>query len=245
MAVFYHVSTSINHSGEFEPRIPQHRHQGAEDDQTPRISVAPSIEECLSAIPNGGSRLDELNVEQKGLYLIFKIDTEELGIEEKDIIGPRHLYENDMVRDAENTNEHWIMKKFTVPDSSRFLIKLIVWDEYAQDVVPYSIYKIAEEKYDGDFFEAYRDIYEEYVPSSTRIVDLFYFHEDVEKGQEIEIYIDETEEKKLIKQFLSNHYKVDIKENSDRLPALTFTMKENANLASLFLYEHELSLEAV
>ncbi|MCA1064718.1 hypothetical protein QTG56_24210 (plasmid) [Rossellomorea sp. AcN35-11] len=242
MAIFYHVSTRINHSGKFVPRVPEHRHQGAEDDEIPRISVSPSIEECLSAIPNGGSLLDELNVKQKGLYLIFKIDTEELGIEEKDIIGPQYLYENDLVRDAENTKEHWIMKEFTVPDSSRFLIKLIAWDEYAQDVLPHSIYKIAEEKYDGDFLDAYRDIYEEYVPSSAIIVDLFYFPEDVEKGQEIEIYIDETEEKKLIKKFLSNHYQVDIKENSYRIPSLTFTMKEKANLRKLFLYEHSLEV---
>jgi hypothetical protein len=239
MAIYYHVSTDVHHSGVFEPRIPSCRHKQAEDSSIPRISVAPSIEDCFTAIPNGGSHLDVLNMERRGYYLIFRIDTEKLGISEEHIISSDTLFQKDLVRDAEITNEHWITTPFVVPDEDRFMIKLISWEETAHDVVPYKIYQIAEEKYDGDYIEAYMDIYKEHVPSSVGIIDLQYIYEEVKKGEEISIYFEEEEEKDLVVSYLNEHFDVEITE--EYMDELTFVMKENANLRKLFLYHFQIS----
>jgi hypothetical protein len=239
MAIFYHVSTDVHHSGVFEPRIPECRHKDQEDSTTPRISVAPTIEDCFTAIPNGGSHLEELNMEQRGYYLVFRIDTEKLGISEEHIISSDFLFQNDLVRDAEITNEHWITTPFVVPEEDRFMIKLISWEEVAHDVIPYKIYQIAEKKYDGDYAEAYMDIYQEHVPCSVGIVDLQYIHEEVKKGEEISIYFEEEVEKELVVSYLNKHFDVEITE--EYMDELTFVMKEDANLRKLFLYHFQIA----
>lgn len=236
MAIFYHVSTNLRHPGKFEPRIPSCRHKAQEDSETPRISVAPTIEDCLTAIPNGGGHLDEMNIQQRGYYLVFKIDTEKLGIEDEHIVASDTLYERDLVRDADISNEHWITKSFEVPEEDCFLIKLIVWEEVAHDIVPYSIYAIADEKYEGDYLRAYTEIYKEHVPCSVGITDPQYIQENVKVGEEISLYFESDEEKELVQTYLEKHYK--FKLTTEFMDELTFTMKQAANLKSLFLY-HE------
>jgi TusA-related sulfurtransferase len=233
MAIFYHLSTDIQHNGEFIPRIPDCRHKTQEDSVTPRISVAPSIEDCLTAIPNGGSHLDELNIQLRGYYLIYKIDTEKLGISENDMILSDVLYERDLVRDAEITNEVWITTPFIVPEEDRFLIKLISWDEEARDVVPFSIYHIADEEYEGDYVEAYETIYDNNVPCSVKIIEPIYIHEEVKEGEEVSIYFEDEEEKELVQKYIQEHYEVEI--TTEYMDELTFDMKKDSNLRQLFL----------
>lgn len=234
MTIYYHVSTNVQHNGEFVPRIPDCRHQDQEDSVTPRISVAPSIADCLTAIPNGGGRLDEWNMQLRGYYLIYQIDTEKLGISEKDIVSSDVLYEKDLVRDAEITNEVWITTPFIVPEEDRFFIKLISWDETAHDIVPYSIYAKADEEYGGNYVEAYEDIYDKSVPCSVKIVEPLYIHEDVKEGEEVSVYFDDEEEKKLVGEYLHKYYEVEI--TTEYMDELTFTMKEKSNLRKFFLY---------
>ncbi|PLS19289.1 hypothetical protein CVD28_02430 [Bacillus sp. M6-12] len=234
MAIYYHASTDLQHNGEFIPRIPDCRHQDQEDSVTPRISVAPSIEDCLTAIPNGGGRLDELNIQLRGYYLIYKIDTEKLGISEKDMILSDVLYEKDLVRDAEITNEVWITTPFVVPEEDRFFIKLISWEETAKDIVPYSIYDIADKEYEGNYVEAYETIYDKNVPCSVKIIEPIYIHEEVKEGEEVSIYFEDEEEKEMVQEFIGEHYEVEM--TTEYMDELTFDMKKNGNLRNLFLY---------
>jgi hypothetical protein len=234
MTIYYHLSTNLKHDGVFEPRIPDIRHQQQEDTTIGRISVAPTIEDCLTAIPNGGGRLEELNIMQRGYYLIFTVDTEKLGISEDQIITSEVLYEKDLVRDAEMTNEVWITTPFTIPEEDSFMIRLVEWNEEPHDVFPHSIHAIAEEKYDGDPFEAYEETYNEHVPCSIVIKDATYFHEVAEEGQEIELYYDYEEELEELKNYLQDNYEVEITDES--IDTLTFTGSKANNFRKLFLY---------
>ncbi|WP_242306314.1 hypothetical protein [Bacillus cereus group sp. BfR-BA-01317] len=194
MSIFYHVSTDLQHSGEFVPRIPSCRHQDKEDDVTKRICVSKTIDDCLSAIPSGGAHLEELNIEQRGYYKVFKIDTDKLGIEDSDIVSSDVLYQEDLVRDAEVTNEHWILKGFQVAEEDSYIIKLIAWEESAKDIIPDFIYRMAEEQYGGDYVQAYTDHFNDYVPCSTFIVDAGYVKAFVSAGMTLSFYFDTEEE---------------------------------------------------
>lgn len=134
--ILYHATMDLDIIEEFTPRIPSDRFEG-EEDSTPRICVSSSIEGCLTAAPFGGSKLHEnlyLPSNSNRLVRIYEFNTE--SIEENNIIKPEHLYQNDIVRDAEITGEHWI----TVPikPSKTYLIKLTkFYDDYCEDNVAY------------------------------------------------------------------------------------------------------------
>lgn len=234
MAIFFHVSTDLNHNGIFVPRIPANRHRQAEDDKIPRISVAPTIEDCLTAIPGGGSSLDELNIELRGYYRIFRIDTEKLGIQNEHIVNSKTLYENDFVRDADVTNEHWITTPFSVPQEDSFIIKLISWEETCADVVPYTIYEIADEHYDGNYLRAYEEQYQEAVPCAIKIQDAHYISEEVEKDTLVSIYFDDDYEKERILSYLVQHYDVIIE--TEYMDEIEFRPTKKVNLRDLFIY---------
>lgn len=240
MAVFYHVSTDLSHDGVFVPRIPQNRHQQAEDATIPRISVAPTLEHCLTAIPGRGINLDELNIENRGYYLVFRIDTEKLGISDNNIVTWKTLFEKDWVRDAEITEEHWTTVPFTVPQEDRFLIKLISWEETCADVIPYFIYQIADEKYDGNYLEAYMEELGEAVPSTIVIEDAIYVHEQVKEGDEVALYFDTEDEKKALLHYLSEHYQVE--SLNEMIDEIVFRMKTESNLRNLFLHHAQIAM---
>lgn len=238
MAIYYHVSTELKHNGIFVPRIPDIRHKEEENVTISRVSVAPTIADCLTAIPNGGGRLDELNMMQRGYYLIFKVDTEKLGIEEHDMVSSKELYEKDLVRDADLTHEVWIIKAFEVPVEDRFILSLTEWQENPFDVFPFSIYEVAEREYEGDIHEAYADIYKEFVPCSVGITDIEYSGEIVEKGTELTLYTEEDCEEKKLLEFIQEHYKVEnLRANFGEI---SFIVKENSNLNNLYLYHRDL-----
>lgn len=239
MTIYYHVSTELQHDGVFIPRIPDIRHKQQEDASIERVSVAPTIEDCFTAIPNGGGRLDELNMMQRGYYLIVKVDTEKLGIQKKNIFESDELYEKDWVRDANFTNEVWITTPFKVEQEDMFLIRLEEWKEKPEDVFPHSIFEIAERNYEGDIHEAYADIYQEHVPCSVSISDLSFFEATVEENTEISLYLEHDSEEEDLSEFIKKHYNVDILEAN--FGELSFMVKENSNLSDLFLYHREIS----
>ncbi|MEK3955926.1 MULTISPECIES: hypothetical protein [unclassified Psychrobacillus] len=191
---FYHISTELLHTGLFQPAIPKNRHKDAENDKIPRICVSNSVEGCLSAIPNGGSRLDEMNYSRRGYYLLFTIDTEKLGISSENIMTNEQIYELDYVRDADFTGEHWILQEFQVDASDIQLICLHDWAEEPVDVLPFSIFAIAEEKYEGDYLTAYMEMYDDLVPCSVRISEANYHSSVIESGQIISLQTDSMEE---------------------------------------------------
>lgn len=194
--IFYHVSTDTSKDGVFVPGIPEHIMSGESEDYD-RVCVAPSIEDCFSAIPNGGSRLDELNLTEIGFYKVFRIDTEKLGIADSNIITSETLFKNEWVPDAEWTNEHWILKEFTVPEEDSFLIHLTEWDEVSYDLVPEHIQRIAEELYEGDFSRAYDIEIGGFVPVMTDISDCVYRTTPYRKGDSFPVRYWEHEEYRL------------------------------------------------
>lgn len=237
--IFYHVSTDLKHGGSFKPRIPEFRHQ-QEDKAINRVSVAPTIEDCLTAIPDGGSNLDQLNFSRRGYYLVYRIDTEKLKIGKECIITSEELYEKDLCRDADITKEHWITTSFTVPEEDRFLILLNQWVENEEDVLPFSIFQLANEKFEGDYLRAYQSIYREYVPSAISIHDLVYTEEKVEKEEKITLYLDGEDEGEHLVSYIVNHLPAEIKDiNTERVIII---MKESTNLADLYMHHAELAM---
>jgi hypothetical protein len=233
MTVFTHVGTHLKHNGEFAPRIPSCRHQGAEDDSTLRVSVGLTLDDCFTAIPGGGGRLDELNIERRGYYWVYKIDTKKLGMKEDQIVSAEELYEKDLVRDANFTNEHWIINKsFTVPEQDRFMIRLVGWQESPEDVIPHALYQLADEEYEGDYCQAYEDQHDENVPCSIRVFDMEYIHEEVKNGQEVSLYYEFEEEKAVILAYIEENLQAEVTDIS--MDEITFVMKEDANLRPLF-----------
>ena len=238
MAIYYHISTELEHDGVFTPRIPDIRHKQQEDVTIGRVSVAPSIADCFTAIPNGGGRLDELNIMQRGYYLVVKVDTEKLGIQEEDMMFSEELYEKDLVRDADFTNEVWITKPFKVDADDMFLIQLKDWEENPVDVFPHSIFEIADRDYDGDVHEAYSNIYNEHVPCSVAICDVVYVEAIVKAETEVSIELEHDWEEEELFEFIKKHYNVDNLEAN--FGDLSFMVKENSDLSKLFLYHREI-----
>lgn len=239
MAILYHVSTDLKHSGYFEPRIPSCRHQDAENDNIERVCVAPTIEDCLTAIPNGGMNLDWLNMKTRGYYLVFRIDTDKLGISPKNIISADELFKKDLVRDAEITNEYWILEPFTVPKEDSFIINLTFWDEEAHDVIPYEIYELADKEYDGDYLEAYTDKYCCNVPCCIKIVGAKYISEEAKEGDDVSFYFESDLERKAVISYLNDKcIKYDVEFDFDN--ELTIILQEDANLRDIFLYHYNI-----
>lgn len=190
--IFYHVSTDIEKNGRFYPRHPSHTMTDELFDM-PRICVAPSIADCFSAIPRGGSRLDELNLEQGGLYKVFRIDTEKLGIPDSAIIGWKELFQKAWVPDAEWTEEHWITEAFTVPEEDCFMIHLTNWEEEPCDLIPHRIYELANAQYEGDYFRAYSDSEQELVPCMHAIKDVQYEQVSYKEGDSFDFFVEDDE----------------------------------------------------
>ena len=155
MAIFYHVSLDLKHPGSFSPRIPENKSKiGTEDDTTPRVCVCETIEGCLSAMPGGGLEIESLTDNQYYLK-VFSIDTERLGLKKEDILCWDYLYQNNLVPDAEITQEHWILKPFEVEKIDSFLIRVTDWREESDDIIPYFVKQVADQKYSGDYLSAY------------------------------------------------------------------------------------------
>lgn len=239
MSVYYHVSADLSHSGHFEPRIPQFRHQDAENALIARVCVAPAIEDCLTAIPGGGSELESLCMETRYYFLVFKIDAEKLGISASNIVTSDELFEKDLVRDAEMTNEHWITVPFTVPEEDRFIIRITNWDEEACDVIPFSIYKIADENYEGDYCEAYENTYDEPVPCSVMIKNLKYVGENVKKKDKIPLFFEDDCEKKLLMDYVKE--KLPAYEVLETTNEVHIAVTEDISLKELFLHHYDLA----
>lgn len=239
MVVYKHISTDLKHNGVFKPRIPSCRHQDHEDAVIPRISVAPSIEDCLTAIPDGGMNLERLNLERRGLYLLMTIDTEKLGITENDIITSETLYQKDLVRDADITNEVWITKEFRVPKEDMQIIKVTDWDEVAHDVIPHSIIEIADKKYEGDYLTAYQDIYEDYVPCSVGIENVKYYSESIKEGESVPFYIDNEIEKDAVLSYIDDIEELEIIEECT--DEITVRAIQDVNLRRLYFYHADIA----
>lgn len=190
MTIYYHISPSLNHTGVFTPDIPSNRSL-FENANIPRICVSKTIEGALTSIPNGGSLLDELLGSTFGFLKLYIIDTDKLNISDDDMVDSEELYIKDLVDDANHTDEVWILKGFTVPESDQQIIIPLDWGEELIDIIPSSIVRVSIEKYNDNIEQAYLDAFDNPIPAGTKITNLKYVSTVLKKNQVIElVYMD-------------------------------------------------------
>lgn len=239
MSIFYHISQGLFHDGKFYPRIPMDRTEG-EDEITKRVSVAPTIKDCLSAIPGGGMKLDETITEIRGYFKVFKINTEKLGISKEHIVDGEYLFQTGKVPDAYHTNEHWITKEFEVPKEDTFIIKIDSYFEEVHDLIPHEIYELAEEKYEGDYIEAYFDVHEKRPSCITCITEINYYTNFLKEGQKIEIMLDYwDDEKEELKAVIQGRFKSKLRLIDECDSRLTCEAVKDCDIRGLFLHHYK------
>lgn len=122
----YHISNWCEITPSFIPRIPHYR-ASEEDKTTPRISLSNSIEGCLTAVPWGNSRLEQIFWEY-GSFLIRVYEFKLSEMDTQKLLTPEYLYYTDKVRDANVTKEYWYLDAL-IP-SKTYLIDL---SDYSED----------------------------------------------------------------------------------------------------------------
>ena len=121
--MLYHVS--IEEVEKFELRVPESRMKG-ENDNIGRICFSTSIEGALSAIPHNSevlSGLLNLEYERKHVFAILNIytlDESKLSLEQ--YYDTSYLMENNLVPDANLTNEVWVLTEDIVPTREIILL---------------------------------------------------------------------------------------------------------------------------
>lgn len=100
----YHISKSPEIIKEFEFRVPQNRAK-SEDSSTKRICLSENVEGALSAVPWGGSNLEDL---EESEVIVYEFDVESINV--SNIVTPEYLYQNNLVPDTGITREYWLTK---------------------------------------------------------------------------------------------------------------------------------------
>lgn len=132
LSKLYHISLDLD-VHYLCPRVPESRN--AEEDFTiPRISTSATIEGCLSAVPWGGLQFEEIFSESGSPAIkVLEYDVDDVGYD--NIMPSDYLYQQDLVRDAFETEEFWITKELE-PSRSYY----IVVDSYNEDIADYYSY---------------------------------------------------------------------------------------------------------
>lgn len=116
----YHLTKDLNHDGRFFPRIPNCRAE-IEDNTTPRICFANSIEGALTALPvPAGSSFLELNESFGCVWKVFELETDDIPNDA--IISPKELYEEGKVLDSWLTGEYWLTQPIDLSQSAYYII---------------------------------------------------------------------------------------------------------------------------
>lgn len=241
--IYCHITSNLDQDNYFYPRIPKYISDG-ENTEIERVCVSSTIEGALTAIPNGGSRLENYLEESSNYFKVYIIDTKKLGVSK--ILKSDELFEKDYVRDAEITKEHWVLEPILVPEEDTFIIRLEGWDEEARDVVPYEIYKLGEtDEYEGDYTEAYYDVFDKMIPTICNIIWSDFLTEEVKSGDKIKIDLTEVESslsrEELKEEFLKNNPEIsflDSEYNDD----ITIVFNKEQNVQELmytdWYYKH-------
>lgn len=113
----YHISLEGNLDvHHFTPRIPS-RCLDTEDKTTPRICVAETINDCISACPDGYVFFTEKTVLGAAYLYVYEIDILKIGF--NNIKFWQEL--SSLVPDAHKTKEIWVLKEFdAAPKIYRF-----------------------------------------------------------------------------------------------------------------------------
>lgn len=166
--LFYHLTLDLNSADDkvFTPRIPNEKIVTiGEDLSTPRICVSSTIEGCLSSAPWGGSSLEDIILlnDCSQLIKVYEFNSDDIAPE--NLISPKELYQSDKVRDAEITNEHWVINQ-NLRSCRSYLIQIKKYNITYPDSIPYSLLKNFNEEEDD-----YEDIIDGYF---SEIIDLEY-----------------------------------------------------------------------
>lgn len=142
----YHIS--LETPTELTPRVPKYRLK-TEDAVTPRISVCPTIEDCFKSAPWSVSYYDKgkYDGEDRELVRVLEFDVENIGLD--NIIDNDYIVKNNLVPDALDTNEFWIVNKQVKPDSVYYIYPREMDYAYLMDhtyigLELYSYFKISE-----------------------------------------------------------------------------------------------------
>lgn len=240
MTIFYHLSTEVTMNGYFMPRVPTNHLKGYEESTIKRICVSPTVEGCFTAIGNGNSAYDA-NFMRRGYYLLFRIDTEKLGIEKKHIITNRKIYRNGWVPDANVTKECWITKEFQVPKEDTLFIQIRSFEQVQVTAYPYQSLKTAVMHFNGDVPAAHKSLYGNSTPVVMETISLDYQTSKGLAGEKRFLFVQGEEEEQKVISFLKEEYKVEI------LPwdkgKVHFRLLEDGDLKLIFLLNLMVSWE--
>ncbi|MBQ8998707.1 MAG: hypothetical protein IJ086_08500 [Clostridium sp.] len=241
--VYCHISSDLSEDNYFYPRIPDTIRED-ENSEINRVCVAKTLEGALTAIPNGAGRLDTYLEHSSYYFKVFIIDTEKLGINK--IMSSEELYKSDYVRDAEITGEHWILEPFEVPQEDIFYIRLNNWDENETDIVPYKIYELSEtDEYEGDYEEAYYDVYGHCIPYICAIEKINILVEEIKAGEGVKIDLECVEsylsKDELKEKFLISNPDIEFIDDEDD-DNIIFLAKKDQNIGEImhidWYYKH-------
>lgn len=219
--IFFHASLDLDVIDEFVPRIPSKKVMVENEDVlTPRICLCRTIKGCLTAAPWGGNSFEELFFDGEISQLIRIYEFESDDISKENIISSSELYKLDKVRDAEVSEEVWVVGQNLKPKST-YLIEITEYVEGVADNIKYEdLINLNEEEgldsiIDG-FFTTINQIEYSMVPEN-KYNDRFLFNYKIKASSgynEDSIY-------DAIDCFLSEHwtdYSIDIRnENEDEI----------------------------
>lgn len=126
MKKLFHINSIFEEDVKvFTPRIPLSTAPD-EDEMFPRICTSDTIAGCMHAHPSliqdcGSLQVNKLFFPKLNTYgYLYRIYHFEESL--KDIVTPSILISEELVPDAEETNEHWIMKPATPVNVSYLLV---------------------------------------------------------------------------------------------------------------------------
>ncbi|WPQ59794.1 hypothetical protein [Paenibacillus polymyxa] len=232
MTVYFHLSTLLSHEGAFVPRVPENQIHGIKESTIKRVCVSKTIEGCFTAIGNGQNPHDA-NFVRRGYYVLFKIDTEKLGIEKRHIVSSRQIYRNGWVPDADVTKEHWITKSFQVPKEEMSYIQIQSFKQVQTMAYPYEVVNLARNGDQGNVESIYKKRYSNPLPCVRETVSLNYQTSKGLTGKERFMFVQGEEEKETVIDFLTKNYKVELLDRCK--DKIHFRLLEDKELLPLFL----------
>lgn len=116
----YHCSLNYgNLVKEFTPRVPDCLTTDSKEDRVvPRICLAPTVRQCISAISNGD------------LYKGYPLTVYTARFDDRYIVEPEKLHHDYNVIDALYTREHWYVKPI-IMYGTHYTIQQLEYDSYA------------------------------------------------------------------------------------------------------------------
>lgn len=111
--MLYHVSIERVINNNFCPRIPKDRIDG-ENDSIKRICFSKKIKKCITAMPNGIRKIENLILLERttglpAIAYIYEIDDK--NIAKKNLVSSASLVKNKLVPDAQINQEVWVVNQ--------------------------------------------------------------------------------------------------------------------------------------